>query len=200
MKRLLIILAVMAIGISTTFAQRLQSDTISNVEKTLNLKGAIIKKEYGGVIRRKTGTQKLPGSCSYETLVITNLESGKKVGGLIITAYYYYVVANSSKTDEFTAYLDLEEIMACVSFLKRVSGEYLTTTPDKYTEIMYKTPNNFKLAFFYDTKDKNPSWKLIMQIKDYTYRSLVEIDKDDISVLVQDFESAYNRIKSAIGE
>lgn len=65
---------------------------------------------------------------------------------------------------------------------------------------MYKTPNNFKLAFFYDTKDKNPSWKLIMQIKDYTYRSLVEIDKDDISVLVQDFESAYNRIKSAIGE
>ncbi len=50
---------------------------------------------------------------------------------------------------------------------------------------MYKTPNNFKLACFYDTKDKNPSWKLIMQIKDYTYRSLVEIDTDDISVHVQ---------------
>jgi hypothetical protein len=65
---------------------------------------------------------------------------------------------------------------------------------------MYKTPNNFKLACFYDTKDKNPSWKLIMQIKDYTCRSLVEIDTDDISVLVQDFESAYNGIKSVIGE
>lgn len=200
MKKLLVIVAIMAIGVSSAFAQRLQSDTINIIEKTLNLKGVILKKEYGGVIRRKTGTTKLPGSCSYETLIITNMESGKKTGGLVITAYYSYVLANSSKTDEFIAYLDPDELMACVLFLKKMSDEYLTTTPDKYTEIEYRTPGKFRLACYYDIKDKNPAWRVLFQAKDYTYRSLVEIDKDDISVLIQDFESAYKSIKTAIGE
>lgn len=199
MKKLIAIIAVLLLPFAV-FPQHLTNDTISNVERMLNQKGVMLKKEVGDVIRRKVETIKSPGSCKYDILLITDLESGIKTGGLRITAYHSYMVGNSLKNDEYIAYLDPDEITACVTFIKKVSDEYLNTTPDKYTELVYKTSDGFKIVCFYDLKDKNPMWKVVLYTKDYLNKSLVLIDKDDLPVLISDFEEAAKSIKAATGQ
>lgn len=199
MKKLVAIIAALLLALPA-FAQHLESDTISNVERMLNQKGVVLKKEFGGVIRKKTGTIKMPGSCQYETLIATNMKTNEKTGGLRITAMFSYMIGNNSKTDEYIAYLDPEEINACVSFMKKASAEYINTSPDKYTELVYSTSDGFRIGCFYDPNDKNPVWKVFMQTKNYIDRSFVAIDKDDLPVLIEDFENAYNSIMSSIGK
>ncbi|MCR4825517.1 MAG: hypothetical protein K5882_01010 [Bacteroidales bacterium] len=199
MKKIITIIVSLLLA-TPAFAQHLESDTISNVKRMLNQKGTMLKKEFGDVIRRKTGTNKSPGSCKYELLFITDLESGVKTGGLRITAYGYDMVGSSLKTYDYIAYLDPDEIIACVSFLKKVSTEYINTAPDKYTEMVYMTSDGFRIGCFYDPKDKSPAWKVFLQTKNYTDKSFVAIDKDDLNVLIEDFENAYNSILSFMGK
>lgn len=182
------------------FSQHFTNDTVSNIENALNRKGVIIMKEYGGVIRSKSGTLKLPGSCNYETVIITDLESGIKTGGLRITSLYNYTIGNSVKTDEYIAYLDPDEINGCVNFLKKFSNDYIKTSPDKYTELVYTTYGGFSIGCFYNQKEKNPEWKVLIKTKQFNTRSFVSIDKDDIPVLIEDFKKAYQDILSSIGK
>ena len=72
MKKLIAIIAVLLLPFAV-FSQHLTNDTISNVERMLNLKGVVLKKELGSIIRSKEGTTRLPGSCNYRTLIITDL-------------------------------------------------------------------------------------------------------------------------------
>lgn len=199
MKKLVAIIAALLLA-SPAFSQHLECDTISNVERILNQKGVMLKKEFGGVIRKKTGSIKIPGSCRYETLIVTNLKTNEKTGGLRITAIFSYMIGNTSKTDEYVAHLDPDDISECVSFMKKASAEYINTAPEKYTELVYSTSDGFLIGCFYDTNEKSPVWKVFLQTKSYTDRSFVAIDKDDLPVLIEDFENAYNSIISAIGK
>ena len=199
MKKLIAIIATVIIPFAV-FSQHLTNDTISNLELMLNQKGTMLKKEYGGIIRSKSATIKSPGSCNYETIIVTDLKSGATTGGLRIKAFYVYTFANSTKTEEYIAYLDPDEITSCVQFLKKMSDEYMNSTPEQYTELVYKTSDGFSIGGFYDPKDKNPIWKVFIKTKNYTDRSFVSIDKDDIPVIIEDFENACKSIKSKTGK
>ena len=199
MKKLIAIIAVLLLPFAV-FSQHLTNDTISNVERMLNLKGVVLKKELGSIIRSKEGTTRLPGSCNYRTLIITDLESGEKIGGLRVMSKYSYSIGSSIQYNTYYAYLDLNEVLDCVNFLKMLPEKYIGTSPEKYTELVYKTIDGFSIGIFYEQLLKNPDWKLFIKTKDYTDNSTVYIDKDDISVLISDFEEAAKSIKAAIGQ
>ena len=180
MKHFLIFLLSFVLMSNGAFAQESKEESKSKTVEFMAGCGSLMKKEFYDLPKVK--------SVENQVLIITNVLTGKKVGCLRVETSYY----NGHSSDSYIGTLDYEELDACVKSLTYIKDELLNSTPEVYTEAVYKTLDNLKLGAFYS----NNKWTAFVYTKGYTSRSAEFLDSSNITTFIE----VMNQAKAMITE
>ena len=119
-------------------------------------------------------------------LIMSDVVSGKKMGCLRLTTRY----SSGYSDDSYTGTLDSDELDACIQSLEYIKNTLLPSTPAVYTEAQYKTNDGVVFGAYYD-KGK---WTAFVYTQDYTSRSAVFIDVENIDSFIAVMQQAKSMI------
>ena len=101
-----------------------------------------------------------------EVLIIKYVVSNKKMGCLRLKTRY----SSSYSSDTYIGTLDYDEIDACIKSINYIIESVTPSTPERYTEIEYRTRDKVEVGAFY--QEKSSSWRAYVQPKSYTNKSM----------------------------
>lgn len=184
MKNLLLFIVLMLVCTSSFSQEKKEEEkSKSEVVEFLQKDGVLLEKNFFD-IGKVSGVK-------FQTIVITDLISKKKVGALRIETSHY----SSIGTDTYIGTLDFDEIDACLKSLEYIKTNILPTTPTVYTECEYKTKDGVKMGVFWSEGKKEAAWSLYIQTKSYTNRSNAFISNDKLDEIMDMMKKSADNLK-----
>ncbi|MBQ0064074.1 MAG: hypothetical protein KBS94_08700 [Prevotella sp.] len=184
MKKLLLIVVLSIIGLTTTFAQEAEKKSASKTVEFLSKDGSFFKKEFYDLPAVGSSYNKF--DC--QVLIITDLKSNEKRGCLRLTAYYF----SSVSKDSYIGTLDPDELDACIMCFEKIVSEITASPASIYTEVEYKTRDGVRLGTYWN--DKKSEWKTYVQTKSYSSRSMSFVSNDNVASLISNLKQAKQMI------
>ena len=166
-------------------AQEKQDVAQESTSKTLEFMakdGTLIQREFFQLGKVK--------GVECEVLIIKDVVSNKKIGCLRLKTRY----SSSYSSDTYIGTLDYDEIDACVKSINYIIESVTPSTPERYTEIEYRTRDKVEVGAFY--QEKSSSWRAYVQTKSYTNKSMEFFAATELSELA----AIMNRAKVIIEE
>lgn len=177
MKKLLLALTVLMVS-STLCAQENTEKSESKTVEFMSSCGTLLKKEFYNL-------EKVKG-IENQVLILTDLKTGEKVGCMRLTTEY----GSGMNTTSYTGTLDFDELDACIQSLTYIREQLLPTTPETYTEALFKTRDKLEFGAFWSS-DK---WKAYVQTKGYTTHSIEFMATYDLFILIKVMKEAQSII------
>ena len=143
--------------------------------------GSLIKKDF----------YDLPKVCGVENqvLILTDILTGTKIGCLRMETKY----RSSYSTDTYVGTLDFEELDAVIKSISYIKETILPTTPDVYSEIVFKSKDGVKLGTYFNQKTRK--WVVFIYTKSYTSRSAKYFDETELSEMIEIMKTAKSKIQ-----
>lgn len=166
----------------TTFAQS------SDMSKTDV--GNIMKKD-GAFLEKKYIDHGDINLLSFQTVLIRDITTGEKTGGLVI-GYTHKGV------------LDVDEIDACIKCLNYIQEASQQVLPSDYTEYVYKTKDGVSFALFTNMNvytKKMLGWKIAINPQSYlTSSNSTEIKTQQIPLIITYLEQSRKILDNFLAE
>lgn len=172
MKRIFLLSFFLYSHIGTAFSQN-ESETKksqSKLEAFTGKSGTLIKKEFTDI-----GAVK---NCHVQVLKVTDLISGESFSGVKLEVPATY--------EDKTTLLDSDELSGLLNSLNLIKDKILNTTPEIYTEIVYKSRGGFQAGCFRSKND----WSLFLKIDQYDDKSYILCKSEDLDRLVSILSNA----------
>lgn len=125
----------------------------SKLEVFTSKSGTLIKKEFTDI-----GTVK---TCEVKVLKVTDLISGESFSGVKLSTQTTY--------GDKSTLLDSDELDGLLKSLNLIKEKILNTTPEIYTEVVYKSRDGFQAGCY---NDKN-NWSLFLKIDQYDDKTYI---------------------------
>ena len=143
--------------------------------------GSLLKKEYHNL-----GTVK---GIECEVIITTDLKNSEKIGCLKLKT--------TSQGFSYNGYLDTDELAAAIQSLEYVKDEVLPSTPNVYTEVIYKSRDNVVMGAYTITSNYNNDYKWRVFVKPNSYKgSFEDFNKKHIETFIE----YLNKAQSIISE
>ena len=185
MKKIIFIVVLSIMSLTTTFAQEQQEKkSSSKTVEFMSKDGTFLKKEFYDLPSVGSSYNKV--DC--QVLIITDLKNNEKRGCLRLTTYYSSSVSN----DEYIGTLDPDELDACIMCFEKIISDITVTPAITYTEVEYKTRDGVQLGTFWS--DKKSEWRTYVQTKSYSSRSMSSISNDNVTSLISNLKRAKEMI------
>lgn len=182
MKKILLSILVSLITLPS-FAQTDGNDkeSKSKAVQFMERDGSLLKKEYHNL-----GTVK---GIECEVIITTDLKNSEKIGCLKLKT--------TSQGFSYNGYLDTDELAAAIQSLEYVKDEVLPSTPNVYTEVLYKSRDNVVMGAYTITSDYKNDYKWRVFVKPNSYKgSFEDFNKKHIETFIE----YLNKAQSIISE
>jgi len=142
----------------------------SKLEAFTSKSGTLIKKEFTDI-----GAVK---NCQVQVLKVTDLLSGESFSGVKLEVPGTY--------GDKSTLLDSDELSGLLNSLNLIKDKILNTTPEIYTEIVYKSRGGFQAGCFRSKTE----WSLFLKIDQYDDKSYVWCKPEDLDKLISILSNA----------
>lgn len=177
MKNLFLLLFLLPI---LSYSQDKEPESKSKTIEFTRKEGALIQKEFE-TIGKSSGV-------TFKNIYLTDLSTKQVVSALRIENSYYI---GSGSTVDYVGTLDSDELDGCIKALNYIKDNLLPTSPLLYTEIEYKSRDGVSIGAYYSDN----TWKLFIQTKSYTQKSLSVIKLIDLDNIIANFKLAKSKLK-----
>ncbi|MBE6260706.1 MAG: hypothetical protein E7107_07765 [Prevotella sp.] len=162
-------------------AQEKEEKSNSKTLEFLAKDGSVLKKEFYDLPEVGSSYNRTQN----QVLIITDLKSNEKRGCLrIITSYS----SSTSGVNEYIGTLDPDELDAATVSMEKILNEIIPTTPETYTEVVYKTRDGIQIGAFW--KEKKKEWTIYIQTKSYSSRSMSTYKSEELATLIKNLKDA----------
>lgn len=142
--------------------------------------GAFLKKEF-----QELGSF---SNIKFTNIYFTDILTNEKASALKVETSYY---SSSLGSTEYSGTLDPDELDACLKCLNHIKTNCIGTTPELYTEMIYKTRDGLSIGAYYSIEDnKKQQWVVFIQPESYTYKSLKAIKEEDLGKIISVIEQS----------
>jgi hypothetical protein len=156
--------------------QEVKEKSLSKTVEFSEKNGVLLQKEFEDLGSIKGVT--------FKNAYIKDLLTGEKIVALKLESSYY--IGSGSSVD-YSGILDFDELDACIKSLKYIKENLITTIPQLYTEIEYKTRDGIKIGTYLANKTQ---WKLFIQTASYSNKSIKFIELDQLDNIISVFEKS----------
>lgn len=184
-----ILLAILAItAFIPSFAQEAdKQESKSNTILFQERGNSLMERKYFDI-----GT--IPG-VEFQNIVISNVQSGEKVGALRLITSDYSSVLKRSET--FIGTIDSDELESCIKaleFMNNIVNTQDITEVD--TEYEFRSRDNVRICIFTSRKK---SWEMVIQPVQYSNRSSLYLKADKMSEIIELTKKAKAQLDEALG-
>lgn len=184
-----ILLAILAItAFIPSFAQEAdKQESKSNTILFQERGNSLMERKYFDI-----GT--IPG-VEFQNIVISNVQSGEKVGALRFITSDYSSVLKRSET--FIGTIDSDELESCIKaleFMNNIVNTQDITEVD--TEYEFRSRDNVRICIFTSRKK---SWEMVIQPVQYSNRSSLYLKADKMPEIIELTKKAKAQLDEALG-
>lgn len=184
-----ILLAILAItAFIPSFAQEAdKQESKSNTILFQERGNSLMERKYFDI-----GT--IPG-VEFQNIVISNVQSGEKVGALRLITSDYSSVLKRSET--FIGTIDSDELESCIKaleFMNNIVNTQDITEVD--TEYEFRSRDNVRICIFTSRKK---SWEMVIQPVQYSNRSSLYLKADKMPEIIELTKKAKAQLDEALG-
>ena len=184
-----ILLAILAItALIPSFAQEAdKQESKSNTILFQERGNSLMERKYFDI-----GT--IPG-VEFQNIVISNVQSGEKVGALRLITSDYSSVLKRSET--FIGTIDSDELESCIKaleFMNNIVNTQDITEVD--TEYEFRSRDNVRICIFTSRKK---SWEMVIQPVQYSNRSSLYLKADKMPEIIELTKKAKAQLDEALG-
>ena len=136
----------------------------------------------------------IPG-VEFQNIVISNVQSGEKVGALRLITSDYSSVLKRSET--FIGTIDSDELESCIKaleFMNNIVNTQDITEVD--TEYEFRSRDNVRICIFTSRKK---SWEMVIQPVQYSNRSSLYLKADKMPEIIELTKKAKAQLDEALG-
>ena len=180
MKKLFILLVLLC-SVAVSNAQEKETENRSKAALFEESKGSLIRKDFYNLPK--------VGGLENNVLILTDIFTGTKIGCLRMETKYH----SSYSSDTYVGTLDFEELDAAIKSLSYIKETILPTTPDVYSEIVFKSKDGVQLGTYFNEKTKK--WVVFIYTKSYTSRSAKYFDETELSEMIEIMKTAKSKIQ-----
>lgn len=184
MKRILLTTAV----IISCFIVNAQEKSEVKALEFSSRSGALIKKEFYEIGELNKGDIK------FDVLMFHDVIDGKSEGLLRVTTSRYTSIGER----EFSGSLNYDELDGCIQSMQYIKNNIINTTPETYTEYIYRTVDGVKIGAYW-SKGKNESkWVVFIQSKTVSDDSMRTISVSDIDIVVDLLKNSKSKMEQLL--
>ena len=180
MKKLFILLVLLC-SVAVSNAQE------KGTEKSQS-KAVLFEESIGSLIRKDFYNLPKVRGVENQVLILTDILTGEKMGCLRMKPKQY-----SSSNEPCVGTLDFEELDAAIKSLSYIKENILPTTPDVYSEIVFKSKDGVQLGTYFNEKTKK--WVVFIYTNSYTSRSAAYCDETELSEMIEIMKTAKSKIQ-----
>ena len=180
MKKLFILLVLLC-SVAVSNAQEKETEKSQS-------KAVLFEQSIGSLIRKDFYDLPKVRGVENKVLILTDILTGKKIGCLRIETKPF-----SSSNTTYVGTLDFEELDAAIKSLSYIKETILPTTPDVYSEIVFKSKDGVKLGTYFNQKTRK--WVVFIYTKSYTSRSAKYFDETELSEMIEIMKTAKSKIQ-----
>ena len=180
MKKLFILLVLLC-SVAVSNAQEKETEKSQS-------KAVLFEQSIGSLIRKDFYDLPKVRGVENKVLILTDILTGKKIGCLRIETKPF-----SSSNETYVGKLDFDELDAAIKSLSYIKETILPTTPDVYSEIVFKSKDGVQLGTYFNEKTKK--WVVFIYTKSYTSRSATYCDETELSEMIEIMKTAKNKIQ-----
>lgn len=165
------------------FAHSQESKEPESKSKTIefaNREGSLYQKEFEEI--GKTG------GLTFKNIYITDLTSQQTISALRLENSHYI---GSGSSIDYVGTLDSDELEGCIKSLNYLKENLIPTKPTLYTEVEYKSRDGILIGAYCSKGE----WKLFVQTKSYTQKSLTVLKVIELDNLINNFIIAKSKLK-----
>ena len=131
----------------------------------------------------------------FQNIVISNVQSGEKVGALRLISSEYSKVLNRPET--FIGTVDSDELEALIKALEFMQNTINTQeVTDIDTEYEFRSRDNVRICIFTSRKKV---WEMVIQPVQYTNRSSRYMKSDNLPKIIEQVKKAKAQLDEALG-
>lgn len=131
----------------------------------------------------------------FQNIVISNVQSGEKVGALRLISSEYSKVLNRPQT--FIGTVDSDELEALIKALEFMQNTINTQeVTDIDTEYEFRSRDNVRICIFTSRKKV---WEMVIQPVQYTNRSSRYMKSDNLPKIIEQVKKAKAQLDEALG-
>ena len=180
MKKLFILLVLLC-SVAVSNAQEKETEKSQS-------NAVLFEQSIGSLIRKDFYNLPKVRGVENQVLILTDILTGKKIGCLRIETKPF-----SSSNETYVGRLDFDELDAAIKSLSYIKETILPTTPDVYSEIVFKSKDGVQLGTYFNEKTKK--WVVFIYTKSYTSRSATYCDETELSEMIEIMKTAKNKIQ-----
>lgn len=180
MKKLFILLVLLC-SVAVSNAQEKETEKSQS-------NAVLFEQSIGSLIRKDFYNLPKVRGVENQVLILTDILTGKKIGCLRIETKPF-----SSSNETYVGRLDFDELDAAIKSLSYIKETILPTTPDVYSEIVFKSKDGVQLGTYFNEKTKK--WVVFIYTKSYTSRSAKYCDETELSEMIEIMKTAKDKIQ-----
>ena len=180
MKKLFILLVLLC-SVAVSNAQEKETEKSQS-------NAVLFEQSIGSLIRKDFYNLPKVRGVENQVLILTDILTGEKMGCLRMKPKQY-----SSSNEPCVGTLDFEELDAAIKSLSYIKENILPTTPDVYSEIVFKSKDGVKLGTYFNQKTRK--WVVFIYTKSYTSRSAKYFDETELSEMIEIMKTAKSKIQ-----
>jgi hypothetical protein len=178
MKKMILLMALLAIS-AISFSQQIsKAKDESNAEKFSARAGSLIQKEFIDIATLK--------KCLIQVAKFTDLIAGQKSSAIRFEFEY----RGYNTVDTKIAMLDEDEIDGLVKSIQLIIEKVLPSKATNYTEVNFLSRSGFSAGCF----SKKDSWTTYLKLERYDSNSYVFMEKDDLTQLLSILNQAKTKM------
>lgn len=197
MKKLLLFTILSIFTISAIAQETKQSK--SEIANLIGKDGSFLIKDYnpvGKVITLNSFYINAKDVVNFKTVLLTDIITKRKWGGLLIEAEYNNP---KSSSDKFTGVLDLDEIKVCIKVLTYIKDSIIANIPENHKECIFTSKDYVKIGCVTNlTKKGEREWLIFLNPKSYIDRSVKTFDISKLGEMIFIFRRAIVDIEDMI--
>ena len=180
MKKLFILLVLLC-SVAVSNAQEKETEKSQS-------KAVLFEESIGSLIKKDFYNLSKVRGVENQVLILTDILTGEKMGCLRMKPKQY-----SSSNEPCVGTLDFEELDAAIKSLSYIKENILPTTPDVYSEIVFKSKDGVQLGTYFNEKTKK--WVVFIYTNSYTSRSAAYCDETELSEMIEIMKTAKSKIQ-----
>ena len=180
MKKLFILLVLLC-SVAVSNAQEKETEKSQS-------KAVLFEQSIGSLIRKDFYNLPKVSGVENNVLILTDILTGTKIGCLRMETKPF-----SSSNETYVGTLDFEELDAVIKSISYIKETILPTTPDVYSEIVFKSKDGVKLGTYFNQKTRK--WVVFIYTKSYTSRSAKYFDETELSEMIEIMKTAKSKIQ-----
>ena len=180
MKKLFILLVLLC-SVAVSNAQEKETEKSQS-------KAVLFEESIGSLIKKDFYNLSKVRGVENQVLILTDILTGEKMGCLRMKLQQY-----SSSNEHCVGTLDFEELDAAIKSLSYIKENILPTTPDVYSEIVFKSKDGVQLGTYFNEKTKK--WVVFIYTNSYTSRSAAYCDETELSEMIEIMKTAKSKIQ-----